>query len=161
MLDRFHYRDASVAIRTPSRPGELSVEELMLLVEKTPQVYAHVMRGCERQRRLAGAGMITQIVGNLSELAALAICAAVAWHAFDRGAAIQGAAIICTGAVSIVTSFAAGRVSGIHGQAVPPSTTGGRPAAGCGLDVGEAARYHPAPPNRIPPGWDLPWTLPG
>jgi hypothetical protein len=108
----------SVHATTPPPPwaGELSVKELMLLAEKAPQVYADLMEGRRRQQRLAWAGMIAQVIGNLSGLAALTICAAVAWHAFDSDAAAQGAAIICTGAVSIVAVFVTGKVAGTRGQ---------------------------------------------
>lgn len=51
------------------------------------------------------------IIGHLSGLVALFILAAVSWHAFDRGAAAEGASIICTGAVSIVAVFVTGRLA--------------------------------------------------
>jgi hypothetical protein len=89
----------------------------MLLADKAPQVYRDLMEGRKRQQRLAWAGMVTQIIGNLSGLAALTICAVVAWHAFDRHAATQGAAIICTGAVSIVMVFVTGKVTGTRDKA--------------------------------------------
>jgi hypothetical protein len=64
-------------------------------------------------RRIAWAGFIAQTVGHLCGLIALAVLAVVAWHAFDLGDATQGAAIICTGAVSIVAVFVTGRLVGI------------------------------------------------
>jgi hypothetical protein len=41
----------------------------------------------------------------------LLLLAGVAWHALDLGDSTQGAAIICTGAVSIVAVFVTGRLT--------------------------------------------------
>lgn len=106
---------------TGSRPrrrtdGEFTIQELALLDTEAPQVcrlFLEQKRLDQRHRhRIAWADLIAQTVGHISGLAALAILALVAWHAFNRGAATQGAAIICTGAVSIVAVFVTGRLTG-------------------------------------------------
>lgn len=101
--DRFNEKDLEI------------LADLALLSEKAPEVYNEFMKEKRDElhhlRRLAWADLIAQVVGHLSGLAALAILTVIAWHAIDRNAASQGAAIICTGAVSIVTVFVTGRVT--------------------------------------------------
>jgi hypothetical protein len=63
------------------------------------------------RRRLEWADLTAQITGHICGLAALLVLAVVSWHAIDRGAFIQGASIICTGAVSIVALFVTGRTA--------------------------------------------------
>lgn len=103
-----------------SRSGEFTARELALLAEKAPEAYRDLMaekRLDQRHlRRIAWAGFIAQTVGHLCGLIALAVLAVVAWHAFDLGDATQGAAIICTGAVSIVAVFVTGRLVGETGK---------------------------------------------
>ncbi|MGI8334785.1 hypothetical protein ACRYCC_32945 [Actinomadura scrupuli] len=112
-----------------SETAGLTARELGQLATKAPEAYRDLMRQKEHdqrhRRRMAWADLITQLTGNLSGLASLGILAAVAWHAIDRGAATQGAAIICTGAVSIVAVFVTGRVTGGRistEPATPPAT---------------------------------------
>ncbi|MFC1432230.1 hypothetical protein ACEZDB_16400 [Streptacidiphilus sp. N1-3] len=71
------------------------------------------------RQRLAWAELIAQSIGHATGLAALVVLAVVAWHAFDVGAKTQGAAIICTGAVSIVAVFVTGRRSADRRAATP------------------------------------------
>ncbi|SRR6266566_2081334 len=96
----------------PSRraggPAELGESWLTLLAEKAPDEFRALVR---TRRRLEWADMIAQTIGHLSGLVALAILATISWHAIDRGAATQGASIICTGAVSIVAVFVTGRLT--------------------------------------------------
>jgi hypothetical protein len=102
--------------------------ELLLLREQAPDVYADLMREKQldrrHERRIAWAGVIAQAVGHLCGLVALAVLAVVAWHAFSLHDATQGAAIICTGAVSIVAVFVTGRMASGSARsdapAVPP-----------------------------------------
>src|SRR4051812_41732040 len=98
------------------RGGEFTVEELSLLFEKAPEAYRELMaqkvREQKHRQRVASVDLIAQTVGHLCGLASVSILAFVSWHAFDRDAPTQGAAIICTGAVSIVAVFVTGRVSG-------------------------------------------------
>jgi hypothetical protein len=91
------------------RPGDLSVEELILISAKDPEVFRVLMARDKRRHRLLWAETIAQIIGHVSGLVALTICAVVAWHAFDQHADTEGATIICTGAVSIVGVFVTGR----------------------------------------------------
>jgi hypothetical protein len=106
----------------PSVPAEsmttAGAADLLLLAEKAPDAYRALLeqdaenrRERRHLRRLAWADLITQTLGNLSGIIALSILAAVAWHALDQGAATQAAAIICTGAVSIVAVFVTGRLT--------------------------------------------------
>jgi len=96
--------------------GEFTGRELALLAEKAPAAYHELMAGQRHLRHLAWADLIAQTVGHLSGLVSLSILAVVSWHAFDLGAATQGASIICTGAVSIVTVFVTGRLIGRRAQ---------------------------------------------
>lgn len=102
--DRFNEKDLAL------------LADLALLSEKAPEVYKEFMKEkryeLQHLRRLAWADLIAQVVGHMSGLVALAILTVIAWHAIDRNAASQGAAIICTGAVSIVAVFVTGRVTG-------------------------------------------------
>jgi hypothetical protein len=90
--------------------------ELSLLAEKAPEAYRALMEQKvseqKHRQRFAWVDLIAQTVGHLCGLASLSILALVSWHAFDRDAPTQGAAIICTGAVSIVAVFVTGRVAG-------------------------------------------------
>jgi hypothetical protein len=76
-----------------------------------PGAYQQLMANEASRRRLEWADLVAQITGHICGLAALLILAAVSWHAIDRGAFIQGASIICTGAVSIVALFVTGRTT--------------------------------------------------
>ena len=102
------------ALPSASRSGEYTAKELALLAEKAPEAYRDLMHEKKLDqrhlRRIAWAGFIAQTVGHLCGLIALTVLAIVAWHAFDLGDATQGAAIICTGAVSIVAVFVTGRL---------------------------------------------------
>jgi hypothetical protein len=102
-----------------SRIGELTGRELVLLAQNAPKTYDKLMEAERHLRRWDWADLIAQAVGHLAGLAALSILAVVAWHAFDLGAATQGAAIICTGAVSIVTVFVTGRLTSGRAGANP------------------------------------------
>jgi hypothetical protein len=97
-----------------SPPMELTVRELTQLAKSDPEIYREFMeeKKADRrhERRIAWAGIIGQVIGHVCGLAALLVLAAVAWHAFDLGDADQGAAVICTGAVSIVAVFVTGRL---------------------------------------------------
>jgi hypothetical protein len=96
----------------PSRharvPAEVGEPWLALLAGKAPDEFRALVRA---RRRLEWADLIAQTIGHLSGLVALSILAAISWHAIDRGAATQGASIICTGAVSIVAVFVTGRLT--------------------------------------------------
>jgi hypothetical protein len=85
------------------------------LKESAPAIYDRFIKAKEAEwrnlRRLAWGDLLTQVIGNMSALAALVSLTVVAWHAIDRGDATQGASIICTGAVSIVAVFVTGRVT--------------------------------------------------
>ena len=100
----------------PPRELEFTVRELSLLAQKAPNAYQDLMRQKEldqqHRRRIAWAGFICQMVGHVCGLIALLVLAGVAWHALDLGDATQGAAIICTGAASIVAVFVTGRITG-------------------------------------------------
>lgn len=102
--------------RTPRGELEFTTQELLLLAEKAPDVYRELMDQKKLdqryRRRMAWATLLAQEVGHVCGLIALLILAAVAWHALDLGDAAQGAAIICTGAVSIVAVFVTGRLTG-------------------------------------------------
>lgn len=101
--------------------GGLTVQDLVVLAEKAPDVYRDLLAREPSWRRLAWIELIAHIIGHLTGLAALLILAAVSWHAIDRGAAAEGASIICTGAVSIVAVFVTGRLARM------PSARQGRP----------------------------------
>jgi hypothetical protein len=109
-----------VAEKQSSRPvrfGSCSVEDLAVLAQQLPGAYQQLMANEASRRRLEWADLIAQIIAHICGLAALLILAAVSWHAIDRGASIQGASIICTGAVSIVALFVTGRAaSRKHGR---------------------------------------------
>ena len=98
------------------RGGEFTVIELSVLAEKAPEAYRDLMAQKKSEQkhrqRFAWADLIAQTVGHVCGLASLSILALVSWHAFDRDAPTQGAAVICTGAVSIVAVFVTGRVAG-------------------------------------------------
>lgn len=102
---------------TSTKPAadDLDVTKLAWLNDNAPEVYRDLMkqRALDQARnyRLLRAELAIHVFGNVSGLAALIVLAFVAWHAFDRGAATQGAAIICTAAVSIVAVFVTGRLS--------------------------------------------------
>jgi hypothetical protein len=103
--------------KPPARAAddELDVTKLAWLNDNAPEVYRDLMeqRALDQARnyRLLRAELGIHVFGNVSGLAALVVLALVSWHAFDRGAATQGAAIICTAAVSIVAVFVTGRLS--------------------------------------------------
>jgi hypothetical protein len=100
-----------------THPSELAftAQEIVLLAEKAPAVYRELMDekklDQKHRRRFAWATLIAQQVGNFCGLIALLLLAGVAWHALDLGDSTQGAAIICTGAVSIVAVFVTGRLT--------------------------------------------------
>jgi hypothetical protein len=100
---------------------EFTVRELSLLAQKAPGAYQDLISqkqlDQQHRRRIAWAGFICQIVGHVCGLIALLVLAVVAWHALDLGDATQGAAIICTGAASIVAVFVTGRITGKSTQA--------------------------------------------
>jgi hypothetical protein len=106
--------------RTGTR--EFTARDLTLLAEKAPEAYRELMAEKRNWRRLAWADLIAQTVGHLSGLGALVILAAISWHAIDRGAATQGASIICTGAVSIVAVFVTGRLTSGRTRVSPGET---------------------------------------
>jgi hypothetical protein len=85
---------------------------MAILQEKAPEAYHELMRDYRSLRRQAWANLVAQVVGNISALVALGLLTAISWHAIDRGAATQGASIICTGAVSIVAVFVTGKLTG-------------------------------------------------
>jgi hypothetical protein len=91
---------------------------VITLREDAPEIYEHFISAKKaewrHQRRLAWTGLLAQVIGHLSGLAALACLTVIAWHAIDRGDATQGASIICTGAVSIVAVFVTGRITNSH-----------------------------------------------
>lgn len=95
----------------PSRtdaPVALDAGELAILAEKAPELARSLVRVSER---LASAELRAYVIGHLTALAALSILAVLSWHYVDKGAATQGAAIICTGAVSIIAVFVTGRLT--------------------------------------------------
>jgi hypothetical protein len=102
----------SRAPRTPpaEHQGELTPRELALLGREAPEVFHELMSNQPNWRRLAWAEPVIQVLRQLFGLASLFVLALVAWHAIDAGDATQGASIICTGAVSIVTVFVTGRL---------------------------------------------------
>jgi hypothetical protein len=100
-----------------ARPGGSDVEELVLLAQQLPGTYQQLIANEASRRRLEWADLIARITSHICGLAALLILAAVSWHAIDRGASTQGASIICTGAVSIVSLFVTKRtISMKHGR---------------------------------------------
>jgi hypothetical protein len=109
--------------RTPAGDLEFTAKELQLLAEKVPHVYRELMDQKKldqrHRRRMAWATLLAQEVGHVCGLIALLILASVAWHALDLGDSTQGAAIICTGAVSIVAVFVTGRLTGGSGKQTP------------------------------------------
>jgi hypothetical protein len=94
-----------------SRSEELTARELALLAQNYPKTYDKLMAAERHRMRREWADVIIQGVGHIAGLAALSILAIVAWHAFDLNDATEGAAVICTGAVSIVTVFVTGRLT--------------------------------------------------
>ena len=94
---------------------EFTARELTLLAQKAPAAYQDLMKekqlDQQHRRRIAWGELICQMAGHVSGLIALLVLAGVAWHAFDLGDASQGAAIICTGAASIVAVFVTGRIT--------------------------------------------------
>lgn len=105
---------------TPTKPTALSalpldVEKLAWLRTNDSAIYDDLMqqRKLEQQRnyRLKWMDFILHTAANASGLVALGVLTLVSWHAFDNHAPTQGAAIICTGAVSIVAVFVTGRWS--------------------------------------------------
>jgi len=88
---------------------------VITLRENAPEIYEHFINAKKtewrHQRRLAWAGLLAQVIGHMSGLAALGCLTVIAWHAIDRDDATQGASIICTGAVSIVAVFVTGRIT--------------------------------------------------
>jgi hypothetical protein len=117
----------SAIARTSGSHSEFTVKELILLSEKAPEVYRELMREKQldqrHRRRIAWAPLIGRVIGNACGLIALSLLAAIAWHAFDLGDATQAAAVICTGAVSIVAVFVTGRFTsaGSKQQRKPPA----------------------------------------
>jgi hypothetical protein len=105
--------------RAKRSAGGLHPGNLALLAEKAPEAYRDLMAERRHWRRLAWASLIAQLVGNISGLLALFGLGAVSWHAIDRGDANQGAAIICTGAVSIVAVFVTGRIKSESSKSSP------------------------------------------
>lgn len=107
-----------------SPPLELTVKELTQLKKSDPDIYREFMaeKKAHRRhaRRIAWASKFGQIIGHVCGLAALVVLAVVAWHAFDLGDANQGAAVICTGAVSIVAVFVTGRLVKPAKQEIEP-----------------------------------------
>ena len=103
-------------VRTFPGDFEFTAQEMILLAKNAPDVYRELMEQKKldqrHRRRIAWSGLIGQSVGNVCGLVALALLAGVAWHALDLGDSTQGAAIICTGAVSIVAVFVTGRLTG-------------------------------------------------
>lgn len=103
----------------PSAPARVETAftdpAVAALQKEAPEIYERFIKAKEAEwrnlRHLAWGDLLTQVIGNLSALAALACLTIVAWHAIDRGDATQGASIICTGAVSIVAVFVTGRVT--------------------------------------------------
>lgn len=99
----------------PTTAGALDVDKLAWLEANAPAVYRDLMsqRALDQARnyRLKWMDFAVQAVANVSGLVALAVLALVSWHAFDVDAPTQGAAIICTGAVSIVAVFVTGRLA--------------------------------------------------
>jgi hypothetical protein len=95
------------------------VEDLALLANQLPGAYQQLIANEASRRRLAWAELIAQITAHICGLAALLILAAVSWHAIDRGASTQGASIICTGAVSIVSLFVTRRTTSLKHSKMP------------------------------------------
>jgi hypothetical protein len=93
------------------RFGGCTVEDLAFLARQLPGAYQQLLAGEASRRRMEWADLTAQVTGHIGGLAALLILAAVAWHAIDRGAFIQAASIICTGAVSVVALFVTGRTA--------------------------------------------------
>lgn len=91
--------------------GELGGRELAWLEQNAPKTYQKLIDADRHQRRQDWADLVAQTIGHIAGLAALSILAVVSWHAFDLHDATQGAAIICTGAVSIVTVFVTGKLT--------------------------------------------------
>jgi len=97
-------------------PSAYTVHDLAILAEKVPEAYRELMAEKRNWRRLEWVGLMGQAIGHISGIIALLILGAIAWHAIDRGAATQGASIICTGAVSIVAVFVTGRITARPGR---------------------------------------------
>jgi hypothetical protein len=95
--------------------AEFTARELAAIALKSPEAYRDLIRQKELHQRhlrhVAWSDFIAQMVGRVCGLLALSVLAIVAWHALDLGDADQGAAIICTGAVSIVAVFVTGRLT--------------------------------------------------
>ncbi len=110
-------RPGEQGLAAAKQPGQLArfggctVEDLAFLAQQLPGAYQQLVANEASRRRLEWADLAAQITGHICGLAALLILAAVSWHAIDRGAFIQGASIICTGAVSIVALFVTGRTT--------------------------------------------------
>jgi hypothetical protein len=90
---------------------ELTGTELAWLEENAPKTYKKLLQADRHQRRIAWTDLFAHIIGQVAGLAALSILTIISWHAFDLHYPSQGAAIICTGAVSIVAVFVTGRLT--------------------------------------------------
>jgi uncharacterized membrane protein len=83
--------------------------------ELGPGTFNRIMTEIEQEekhrRRMEWADLCQRIFGQVCALGTVIILAFLARYFVDRGAATQGASIIITGAVSIVTVFVTGRLA--------------------------------------------------
>jgi hypothetical protein len=105
-----------------SLTAQLSVDDLMRLADQAPEVYRDILHRDEEaarrhhelartQARQQWAVAAAHIIGNVCAVASLGLLTTLSWHAFDVGAPVEGASIICTGAASIVAVFVTGRLT--------------------------------------------------
>jgi uncharacterized membrane protein len=96
-------------VRLPTPAGAKQWEEL------EPGTFDRLMTEIEREekhrRRMEWADLCQRIFGQVCALGTVVTLAFLARYFVDHGAATQGAAIIVTGAVSIVTVFVTGRLA--------------------------------------------------
>jgi uncharacterized membrane protein len=97
----------SVKLPTPTQAKQW--EELL------PGTFARLMAEIEREekhrRRVESAELCSRIFGQVCAFGALIVLVFLAGYFVDHGAATQGAAIIVTGAVSIVAVFLTNRLA--------------------------------------------------
>ncbi|MFD9486268.1 hypothetical protein ACFWBX_20255 [Streptomyces sp. NPDC059991] len=88
---------------------------LAWLSKECPDVYRELLAQKTKDqvnaRRLAWGPIVVQIIGSLSGLAALAGLVLLSWHMSDRNQGPEAAAVVTTGAVSIVAVFVTGKVA--------------------------------------------------
>jgi uncharacterized membrane protein len=102
-------RKAPAGVRLPTPAQAKQWEEL------GPGTFARFMSEVEQEekhrRRMEWAELCSRVFGQVCAFGTVVVLALLARYFVDRGAATQGASIIITGAVSIVTVFLTNRLT--------------------------------------------------